>query len=312
MWKAVVNSGAHAGSAVAIKIIDLDQYPDNSIDEIRKEIAIMSTCSHANMISYYTSFTDASEIWLVMPIVDAGSIHDIMKKQYRKGLKDEVALATILREALKGLAYFHESGEIHRDIKAGNLLINREGEVFIGDFGVAAHIKKGQKRKTFVGSPCWMAPEVVEQTGHDWSADIWSLGITALEIAEGEVPYQGMTAMKIILSIMNSQPPTLNKHENWEKTFREFVGMCLQKDPTKRATADALLKSKFIAKAKDAAYLKQHFLDGLENLEKRIDPGILKLGEQFLEKRKSGGKKKKKAKKEAPQWNFGSGDYKKD
>lgn len=143
VWKAVVNCGAHAGSAVAIKIIDLDQYPDNSIDEIRKEIAIMSTCSHPNMISYYTSFTDASEIWLVMPIVDAGSIHDIMKKQYRKGLKDEVALATILRESLKGLAYFHESGEIHRDIKAGNLLINREGEVFIGDFGVAAHIKKG-------------------------------------------------------------------------------------------------------------------------------------------------------------------------
>lgn len=91
-----------------------------------------------------------------------------------------------------------------------------EGNVYISDFGVSASLKKGQKRKTFVGSPCWMAPEVMEQTGHDFSADIWSLGVTAIELAHGEAPYSELPAMKVILAIINGVPPILNKHEQWD------------------------------------------------------------------------------------------------
>lgn len=138
-----------------------------------------------------------------MPILGAGSCADIMKANCSDGIKNEAVIATILRETLLGLQYFHENGQIHRDIKAGNILLDMEGNVYISDFGVSATLKKGQKRKTFVGSPCWMAPEVMEQSGHDFTADIWSIGITAIELGEGAAPYQNLPAMKVILSILN-------------------------------------------------------------------------------------------------------------
>ncbi len=163
----------------------------------------MSTCQHKNVVTYHVSFIEKSDLWLVMPIFGAGSCSDILKINFPEGVKDEVLLATIISETLKGLQYFHENGQIHRDIKAGNILFDMSGHVYISDFGVSASLKKGQKRKTFVGSPCWMAPEVMEQTGHDFSADIWSLGITAIELAEGEAPYSDLPAMKVLLSILN-------------------------------------------------------------------------------------------------------------
>lgn len=101
------------------------------------------------------------------------------------------------------------------------------GHVYISDFGVSASLKKGQKRKTFVGSPCWMAPEVMEQTGHDYSADIWSIGVTAIELAQGQAPYSELTAMKVILSILNGPPPALSISRTWDRCFRDFVEDCL-------------------------------------------------------------------------------------
>ena len=110
-----------------------------------------------------------------------------------------------------------------------------------------------------------MAPEVMEQVGHDFKADIWSVGITAIELAQGEAPYSDMPAMKVILSIINQAPPQLNIHEKWDPSFRDFVNACLQKDPSKRPTIDEIFKThkKFFQKAKNAQYLKENFLDGL-------------------------------------------------
>jgi serine/threonine-protein kinase OSR1/STK39 len=102
-----------------------------------------------------------------------------------------------------------------------------EGHVFISDFGVSASLKKGQKRKTFVGSPCWMAPEVMEQTGHDYSADVWSVGVTAIELAQGKAPYQELPAMKVILSIINNPAPHLSLSRTWDSLFKDFVTDCL-------------------------------------------------------------------------------------
>jgi serine/threonine-protein kinase OSR1/STK39 len=196
----------------------------------------MSSASHPQIMNYYMSFCVRSEVWLVMPLMKASCIQAILDTR-KGGIKSEPIIATIIRDTLQALTYFHELGQIHRDIKSGNILIDDDGSIFLGDFGVSAQLSKGKKRRTLVGSPCWMAPEVIEQTtGYDTSADIWSLGITAIEIAEGEAPYVGMTAMKIMLSIMNSSPPSLNA-DSWSAHFCDFVDHCLQKDPTKRPTA---------------------------------------------------------------------------
>jgi len=114
-------------------------------------------------VSYYVSFIDESDLWLVMPLLQSGSIVDIINMKYPSGVKNEVVLASILKEVLKGLNYFHNEGRIHRDIKAGNVLMDQDANTYISDFGVSAHQKPGQRRNTFVGSPCWMAPEVMEQ-----------------------------------------------------------------------------------------------------------------------------------------------------
>lgn len=142
--------------------MDLEHFQDGNMDDIRKEINIMSSCRHQNVVSYYVSFIDDSDLWLVMPLLGAGSLNDVVKQKAKDGIKDEALIATILKQTLDGLEYFHTQGQIHRDIKAGNILMDLEGNIFLSDFGVSAHVKVGHKRQTFVGSPCWMAPEVME------------------------------------------------------------------------------------------------------------------------------------------------------
>ena len=143
--------------------------------------------------------------------------------------------------------------------------MDMSGHVYIADFGVSASLKKGQKRGTLVGSPCWMAPEVMNQSGHDFAADIWSLGITAIELAEGAAPYQEMTGMKVIMMILNNEPPELPKQRSWSTAFRGFVQSCLQKDPSKRLTVPEIFKQHkaFFDKARDDKYLQEAFLKDL-------------------------------------------------
>jgi len=128
---------------------------------------------------------------------------------------------------MDGLAYMHKSEMIHRDIKAGNILLNMKGEIFLSDFGVSATMKLGQKRDTLAGSPCWMAPEVMTKGGHDFKADIWSLGITAIELALGDAPNSTQNHMKVMKLIIEKPPPTLPEEEPWSEEFRNFVKACL-------------------------------------------------------------------------------------
>lgn len=199
---------------VAIKIIDLDRFEQNQIDTLRREIQVMRMCRHANLLGVLASFVHDSQLWIVTPFLAAGSCLDLLRvPAHRAGLLNEVAIATILLQALQGLAYLHEHGHIHRDVKAGNLLIDTDGQVQLADFGVSASLTdyadgRGSAagtgtegavriRKTFVGTPCWMAPEVMEMTrGYDAKADIWSFGITAYELANGHAPYARLPAMK--------------------------------------------------------------------------------------------------------------------
>lgn len=194
------------GASVAVKIIDLDRFERNQIDTLRREIQVMSLCRHPNLLRVLASFVNESQLWIVTPFLAAGSCLDLLRTpQFHLGVCDETAIATILVQALQGLEYLHANGHIHRDIKAGNLLVDLDGQVQLADFGVSSSLldnaggRQGDIRKTFVGTPCWMAPEVMEMTkGYDAKADIWSFGITAYELATGSAPFAKLPPMKVL------------------------------------------------------------------------------------------------------------------
>jgi len=263
----------------AVKVIELESTNPSTMDTTRKETALMLSMRHENVVPCLASFVVGSELWMVMPLLAGGSCADIMRRhqEFKKGFKDDALLATIMQDVLRGLAYFHKEARIHRDIKAGNILLSAEGVAKLSDFGVSgALIENGYKkvgRKTFTGTPCWMAPEVMESKGHNHKADIWSLGITLLELGFGKPPYANQRPMKIIMNITEKAPPTVESYNEEErqqdvlhKDFHKFVKACLKRDPTKRPRAKELIKYNFIKRAKSHQYVYNRVLFSLPAL----------------------------------------------
>eukprot|EP00069_Balaena_mysticetus_P014810 bmy_08778T0 len=225
------------GQIVAIKQVPVE----SDLQEIIKEISIMQQCDSPHVVKYYGSYFKNTDLWIVMEYCGAGSVSDIIRLRNKTLTEDEIA--TILQSTLKGLEYLHFMRKIHRDIKAGNILLNTEGHAKLADFGVAGQLTDTMaKRNTVIGTPFWMAPEVIQEIGYNCVADIWSLGITAIEMAEGKPPYADIHPMRAIFMIPTNPPPTFRKPELWSDSFMDFVKQCLIKSPEQRATATQLLQ----------------------------------------------------------------------
>lgn len=260
---------------VAIKVLDLEKC-NNDLDGIRREVQTMILIDHPNVLRAHCSFTAGHSLWVVMPFMAGGSCLHIMKSSYPDGFEEPV-IATLLREVLKALVYLHYHGHIHRDVKAGNILIDSNGAIKLADFGVAACMfdtgDRQRSRNTFVGTPCWMAPEVMQQLhGYDFKADIWSFGITALELAHGHAPFSKYPPMKVLLMTLQNAPPGLDyeRDKRFSKSFKEMVAACLVKDPKKRPSSEKLLKHPFFKQARGHDYLARTILDGLPPLGDRF------------------------------------------
>ena len=265
--ESVIRVDRRTGQAVAIKIIDVENAEDE-VEDIIQEISILSELHSPYVTQYHGSYLKDSDLWIIMEFCSGGSCADLLKP----GLIAEEYICIILRELLLGLEYLHTDNKLHRDIKgqwqedytlipthfsvAANVLLGANGQVKLADFGVSGQLTATMtKKNTFVGTPFWMAPEVIKQSGYDHKADIWSLGITALELAKGEPPYSDIHPMKVLFLIPKNPPPTLQG--SYSKSFKEFVELCLRRLPSERPTAKDLLKHPFIRKAKKTTYLTE-------------------------------------------------------
>ncbi|XP_009358698.1 serine/threonine-protein kinase BLUS1 isoform X2 [Pyrus x bretschneideri] len=252
---------------VAVKCLDLDRCNSN-FEDVRREAQTMSLMDHPNVVRAFCSFVVERNLWVIMPFMAEGSCLHLMKIAYPDGF-EESAIGSILKETLKALVYLHKQGHIHRDVKAGNILLDSNGAVKLADFGVSACMfeaaDRQRSRNTFVGTPCWMAPEVLQPgSGYNSKADIWSFGITALELAHGHAPFSNNPPMKVLLMTIQNAPPGLDyeRDKKFSKSFKEMVAMCLVKDQTKRPTAEKLLKHSFFKHAKPPELsIKKLFMD---------------------------------------------------
>ncbi|XP_045886647.1 traf2 and NCK-interacting protein kinase isoform X2 [Micropterus dolomieu] len=274
-----VYKGRHVktGQLAAIKVMEVTEEEE---EEIKLEINMLKSYSHhRNIATYYGAFIKKGpagqdhQLWLVMEYCGAGSVTDLVKKTKGNCLKEDW-IAYICREVLRGLSHLHSHHVIHRDIKGQNVLLTENAEVKLVDFGVSAQLDKTiGRRNTFIGTPYWMAPEVIAcdenpEATYDYRSDLWSLGITALEMAEGAPPLCDMHPMRALFLIPRNPPPKL-KSKKWSKRFLSFVDGCLVKNHLHRPATDTLLRHAFIRDLANERQVRIMLKDHLDRTRKK-------------------------------------------
>ncbi|XP_027697769.1 serine/threonine-protein kinase 10 isoform X2 [Vombatus ursinus] len=247
------------GALAAAKVIETKS--EEELEDYIVEIEILATCDHPYIVKLLGAFYHDGKLWIMIEFCPGGAVDAIMLELDR-GLT-EPQIQVICRQMLEALAYLHSKKIIHRDLKAGNVLMTLEGDIKLADFGVSAkNLKTLQKRDSFIGTPYWMAPEVVmcetmKDTPYDYKADIWSLGITLIEMAQIEPPHHELNPMRVLLKIAKSDPPTLLTPSKWSLEFRDFLKTALDKNPETRPTAAQLLEHPFVSKITNNKALRE-------------------------------------------------------
>ncbi|XP_048862671.1 mitogen-activated protein kinase kinase kinase kinase 3-like [Brienomyrus brachyistius] len=262
------------GELAAIKVIKLEPGEDFAV--VQQEIIMMKDCKHSNIVAYFGSYLRRDKLWICMEYCGGGSLQDIY---HVTGPLLESQIAYVTRETLQGLNYLHSKGKMHRDIKGANILLTDNGYVKLADFGVSAQITMTlAKRKSFIGTPYWMAPEVAaveRKGGYNQLCDIWAVGITAIELAELQPPMFDLHPMRALFMMTKSnfQPPKLKDKMKWTSNFHHFVKLSLTKNPKKRPTADKLLQHPFVSQPLSRT-LAIELLDKANNPDHTADPDL--------------------------------------
>ncbi|XP_068558405.1 TRAF2 and NCK-interacting protein kinase-like isoform X10 [Cebidichthys violaceus] len=274
-----VYKGRHVktGQLAAIKVMDVT---GDEEEEIKAEINMLKKYSHhRNIATYYGAFIKKNppgiddQLWLVMEFCGAGSVTDLIKNTKGNSLKEEWT-AYICREILRGLTHLHQHKVIHRDIKGQNVLLTENAEVKLVDFGVSAQLDRTVgRRNTFIGTPYWMAPEVIAcdenpEATYDFKSDLWSLGITAIEMAEGAPPLCDMHPMRALFLIPRNPAPRL-KSKKWSKKFQSFIESCLVKSHSQRPSTEQLLKHPFIKDLPNERQIRIQLKDHIDRTKKK-------------------------------------------
>jgi len=281
------------GQIVAIKIIQLEK---GELEEVKNEINIMNDMDHPNIIKYYGSYLYREDLWIVMEYCGGGSAMDLYALVEEPLNEDQIAF--ICKETLKGLYNLHTTRKIHRDIKGANILFTTEGDLKLVDFGVSASLYSTMSRRnTFVGTPYWMAPELIQEYSYDGKVDVWSLGITAIELAEMDPPYAEIRPMRVLFKIPTAPPPTLKEKDKWSSNFHDFIKQCLTKDPQLRPNSSALLEHPFVKNTKSKEVVRDR-IDRCQEINNKQPQAHDSTKDRIEGKRKEKREKKKREKSE--------------
>eukprot|EP01121_Diplochlamys_sp_Union-15-3_P008490 TRINITY_DN2251_c0_g2_i4.p1 TRINITY_DN2251_c0_g2~~TRINITY_DN2251_c0_g2_i4.p1 ORF type:complete len:461 (+),score=60.95 TRINITY_DN2251_c0_g2_i4:73-1455(+) len=225
---------------IAIKQLVINKETDESVTEFKREIEILKQCKSEYIVNYFGTYVGGKHLWVLMDYCSIGSLRGVLDRLDRRLEEEEIA--EVMRACLEGLNYLHNCKIIHRDVKAANILLTETGQVKIADFGVSSHISETLHPGVFAGTPLWMAPEMISKASYNHKADIWSLGITTIELADGTAPLHDVHPLRALYLIPVYPPPTVKDPDSWSDGFIDYISRCCVKDYRHRLEAPKLLQ----------------------------------------------------------------------